>query len=46
MIEIHEICPTKNNTFALLKELGYKTHYRLSHCDYIFPKVNNKIKSR
>lgn len=46
MIEIHEICPTKNNTFALLKELGYKTHYRLSHYDYIFPKVNNKIKSR
>lgn len=38
MIEIHESCPTKNLTFELLKKLGYKTHYRLSHCDYIFPK--------
>lgn len=40
MIEIHNTCPTKNNTFILLEELGYKTHYRLSHCDYIFPKPN------
>lgn len=38
MIEIHNTSPTKNNTFILLEELGYKTHYRLSHCDYIFPK--------
>jgi len=38
MIEIHESCPTKNDTFSLLVELGYKTHYKLSHCDYIFPK--------
>jgi FkbM family methyltransferase len=38
MIEIHNSCPTKNLTFKLLEELGYKQHYRLSHCDYIFPK--------
>lgn len=36
MVEIHNSCPTKNLTFNLLEELGYKTHYRLSHCDYIF----------
>jgi hypothetical protein len=38
MIEIHESCPTKNLTFDFLKKFGYRTHYRLSHCDYIFPK--------
>ena len=38
MIEIHESSPTKNQTIIFLMELGYKTHYRLSHCDYIFPK--------
>jgi FkbM family methyltransferase len=38
MIEIHDSCPTKNDTMELLIELGYKTHYRLSQCDYIFPK--------
>jgi FkbM family methyltransferase len=38
MIEIHDSCLTKNDTIMFLIELGYKTHYRLSHCDYIFPK--------
>lgn len=38
MIEIHNDCRTKNQTFKLLKQLGYTAHYRLSHCDYIFPK--------
>jgi len=38
MIEIHNSSPTKNLTFIFLEELGYKNHYRLSHCDYIFPK--------
>jgi FkbM family methyltransferase len=36
MIEIHDSCPTKNDTITLLVELGYVTHYKLSHCDYIF----------
>lgn len=36
MIEIHDSCTTKNNTIALLVELGYVAHYKLSHCDYIF----------
>jgi len=36
MIEIHDSCSTKNNTIALLVELGYVSHYKLSHCDYIF----------
>jgi len=44
MIEIHDSCITKNFTFSLLEELGYKTHYRLSHCDYIFPKFKNTIR--
>ena len=28
MIEIHNSCPTKNLTFKLLEELGYKTYYK------------------
>jgi len=38
MIEIHDSCSTKNLSFIYLEEIGYKNHYRLSHCDYIFPK--------
>jgi FkbM family methyltransferase len=38
LIEIHNSSPTKTETFIFLEELGYKTHLRLSHCDYIFPK--------
>ena len=38
MIEIHNSCPTKNQTFKLLEEIGYKTYLKLTHCDYIFPK--------
>jgi FkbM family methyltransferase len=38
MIEIHNTCVTINETFKLLEELGYKKYYRLTHCDYIFPK--------
>jgi len=38
MIEIHNSCPTRNQTFMLLEELGYKNYYKLSHCDYIFLK--------
>lgn len=41
MIEIHNDCNTKDKTFELLKQLGYTAHYRLSHCDYIFPKYPN-----
>ena len=36
MIEIHESSPLKNETIILLIEFGYKSHIRLSHCDYIF----------
>jgi FkbM family methyltransferase len=38
MIEIHNSCPTKNLSFKFLEKLGYKKHYKISHCDYIFPK--------
>jgi FkbM family methyltransferase len=38
MIEIHDSCKTKNNTFKLLIDLGYNKYYKLTHCDYIFPK--------
>lgn len=38
MIEIHNDCPTRNQTFTLLIELGYHKYFKISHCDYIFPK--------
>jgi FkbM family methyltransferase len=38
MVEIHQSTPTKNSTFKFLEDLGYKSHFRLSYCDYIFPK--------
>ena len=43
MIEIHDSCSTKNDTMRILVELGYITHYRLSHCDYIFINKNKPI---
>lgn len=36
MIEIHDSCATKNDTIALLVELGYATHHKLTHCDHVF----------
>jgi|LauGreDrversion4_2_1035121.scaffolds.fasta_scaffold159155_2 FkbM family methyltransferase len=36
MIEIHNSCSTRHLTFKFLEELGYKNHYRFSHCDYLF----------
>ena len=42
MIEIHDSCATKIDTVSLLIELGYATHYKLSHCDYIFVNVMNQ----
>lgn len=42
MIEIHNSCPTKNITVEFLVELGYITHYKLSHCDYIFINKTNQ----
>lgn len=43
MIEIHDSCSTKNDTMGILVELGYSTHYRISHCDYIFINKNKPI---
>ena len=37
-IEIHDDSASKDQTFSLLKELGYVNYYKLTHCDYLFPK--------
>ena len=41
MIEIHDDCITKNDTFLFFEKIGYKKYYKISHCDYIF--LNSKF---
>lgn len=41
MIEIHDNCITKNDTFLFFEKIGYKKYYKISHCDYIF--LNSKF---
>lgn len=36
MIEIHENCPTRQETLDLIQQCGYTSYYKLTHCDYIF----------
>jgi FkbM family methyltransferase len=36
MIEIHEDCPTRQETLNLIQSYGYTSYYKMTHCDYIF----------
>lgn len=36
MIEIHEDCPTCQETLDLIQRYGYKSYFKMTHCDYIF----------
>ena len=36
MIEIHDSCETKEDTFLFLTKIGYTKYYKVTHCDYIF----------
>lgn len=35
-IEIHDKCPSKNDTLQLLYDLNYKNYLKMTHCDYLF----------
>lgn len=36
MIEVHDSCSRRADTFNLLHELNYTNYIKLSHCDYVF----------